>query len=241
MKKCFRCQRKLPDDRFSRNSSKGDGLQPDCKDCVAKHRKRYEPLADAATKICSRCSETKPINQYRVDRSKKDGHVSACKPCLGVSNPRAGSKVNMSFTSVEKQCSRCMRTLAHSMFHKSSRHSTGLAHICKACAKEKIRLWARQNPDKKRYNHQAYRARARSAVTPPINDFSDISCFFGGRCMHPGCEATEKLTLDHVLPLSMGGKHCNTNFQILCRSHNSSKGARMADYRSGRVLVAIIR
>jgi len=43
-------------------------------------------------------------------------------------------------------------------------------------------------------------------------------------CVH--CWTRDNLTFDHVTPTSKGGKTEYDNFQILCRSCNSSKGAR---------------
>jgi len=46
----------------------------------------------------------------------------------------------------------------------------------------------------------------------------------GFRCI--GCGATDDLTLDHIYPWSLGGKDTVENLRLLCRSCNSSKGAR---------------
>jgi 5-methylcytosine-specific restriction protein A len=40
------------------------------------------------------------------------------------------------------------------------------------------------------------------------------------------CGATEDLTGDHIVPLRAGGRNVRSNVQVLCRTHNSSKGAR---------------
>ena len=40
------------------------------------------------------------------------------------------------------------------------------------------------------------------------------------------CVTTQDLTVDHILALSRGGTNHPANLQILCRSHNSQKGAR---------------
>lgn len=44
------------------------------------------------------------------------------------------------------------------------------------------------------------------------------------RCVE--CGATQDLTLDHIYPWSLGGKDTVDNLRLLCRSCNSSKGAR---------------
>ncbi len=46
------------------------------------------------------------------------------------------------------------------------------------------------------------------------------------------CEETKDLTIDHIFPLSAGGENDMSNFQILCRKCNSSKGTNSTDYRN---------
>lgn len=41
------------------------------------------------------------------------------------------------------------------------------------------------------------------------------------------CGATDDLTLDHIYPWSLGGPDTYANLRVLCRSCNSSKGARV--------------
>lgn len=40
------------------------------------------------------------------------------------------------------------------------------------------------------------------------------------------CGTTENIELDHVVPLSKGGRHTKSNVQPLCRSCNARKGAK---------------
>lgn len=47
------------------------------------------------------------------------------------------------------------------------------------------------------------------------------------RCTHPGCMAAENLTVDHKLPISVGGTDDVENLQFMCLSHNAAKGARI--------------
>lgn len=49
----------------------------------------------------------------------------------------------------------------------------------------------------------------------------------GYRCAR--CGAIEELTIDHILPLSKGGTDDLANLRILCKKHNSKKGARPPD------------
>ena len=45
-------------------------------------------------------------------------------------------------------------------------------------------------------------------------------------CAAPGCNETERLHVDHIIPLSKGGCDDLDNLQFLCGPHNSSKGDR---------------
>lgn len=38
------------------------------------------------------------------------------------------------------------------------------------------------------------------------------------------CESTDDLTIDHIIPMRMGGPHSIENLQVLCRSCNAKKG-----------------
>lgn len=45
------------------------------------------------------------------------------------------------------------------------------------------------------------------------------------------CGSNESLTVDHIVPVSRGGKNSLSNFQTLCRSCNSRKGTKYIDFR----------
>lgn len=51
----------------------------------------------------------------------------------------------------------------------------------------------------------------------------------GNKCLK--CGSTKRLTIDHILPLSLGGSNKQFNLQTLCRSCNQEKGIQTIDYR----------
>jgi 5-methylcytosine-specific restriction endonuclease McrA len=51
----------------------------------------------------------------------------------------------------------------------------------------------------------------------------------GGRCLRYG--AVEDLTVDHVIPLALGGSNTIDNIQPLCAACNNTKGCEVMDYR----------
>ncbi len=56
---------------------------------------------------------------------------------------------------------------------------------------------------------------------------------YGHRCL--ACGATEFLSADHIVPLSLGGSNHIGNIQPLCILCNCLKGATVRDYRSVEV------
>lgn len=53
----------------------------------------------------------------------------------------------------------------------------------------------------------------------------EIKNKFDNKCVGCGISEEEvKLTIDHIIPLSKGGRHHQDNIQPLCRSCNSRKG-----------------
>ena len=54
-----------------------------------------------------------------------------------------------------------------------------------------------------------------------LQNWIDIKNKFNNRCVI--CKEEKKLTIDHIMPLSKGGRHCIKNIQPLCHSCNSRK------------------
>lgn len=105
--------------------------------------------------------------------------------------------------------------------------------------REYVRKWHTENPEKVRANNQARRARKKGnggKVSAEewqwLKEFYDYSCL---RCGRREPEIT--LTLDHVLPLALGGKNIIGNAQPLCGSCNSSKKDKYVDYRKTERLI----
>ena len=45
------------------------------------------------------------------------------------------------------------------------------------------------------------------------------------------CGKRKNLTLDHIVPSSLGGRNAFTNMQVLCRECNHEKDNEIVDYR----------
>lgn len=72
----------------------------------------------------------------------------------------------------------------------------------------------------KHYEHGAWLRRPFLAF-----DRAEVLERDGGACRR--CGATDHLSIDHVIPVALGGPERPENYQVLCRACNSSKGARV--------------
>lgn len=90
--------------------------------------------------------------------------------------------------------------------------------------------WSAAHPEVKKASKQNRRARERSAEGSFTGqEFLDLCQMYGNRCLC--CGEYEKLTADHVVPISKGGSNFIENIQPLCNPCNKRKSARVVDYR----------
>lgn len=105
------------------------------------------------------------------------------------------------------------------------------------------KAWRDTNPEAVKANSKAYRESHRDyraahnakrralkagvEISPFTGkDWIDMKAAYGHRCVY--CGHKKRLTQDHVVPLSRGGKHDKTNIVPACQSCNSRKNARQA-------------
>jgi 5-methylcytosine-specific restriction endonuclease McrA len=155
----------------------------------------------------------------------------------------------------KKQCSRCKEWKSFSEFHKDKRRKNGVGSQCAKCrnqndvgsnerskrwywkhldlAHKKIRSWrlGHQEYYRQRYrNREALERGATGKVT--ADQWAALKKKYSYTCLR--CKRKEpeiKLTIDHVLPLVLGGTNLIENIQPLCSSCNSIKHAKHIDYR----------
>lgn len=86
-----------------------------------------------------------------------------------------------------------------------------LRHVPAARGCKPIELWRLERDD--------YRKKIPQWVRDTVFERDEFRCV--------DCAATDDLTLDHIYPWSLGGPDTVENLRVLCRSCNSSKGARI--------------
>lgn len=94
-------------------------------------------------------------------------------------------------------------------------------------ARAKVKRWKEANPGRvsqTRYKRRAALAEAENSLT--TEQWRSILAAYRYRCAY--CGRKGKLTMDHVVPVILGGPHTATNIVPACQRCNSSKGARPA-------------
>ena len=68
-----------------------------------------------------------------------------------------------------------------------------------------------------------------------LEEWLALAEHYGHRCLR--CGSPGRITVDHVIPLSLGGANTIDNIQPLCEPCNSRKADTIADYRPSRIRV----
>lgn len=88
----------------------------------------------------------------------------------------------------------------------------------------------KRTPDTfKRAAHKRRATKMKSGGSYTAEEWKSLVGSYGGKCLR--CGSTENITVDHVIPISRGGKNTIDNLQPLCRHCNAVKGTKTHDYR----------
>lgn len=207
-----------------------------------------------AQKKCNKCKTVKPCFEFYKNKGHKDGFSSLCKTCVDTSN-RSWENENPEKTrsyirkwrdshkeeeierikKYKKDHKEKVRASARKYTNKNSEKINSRSReYYKEHAKEKSdkeKTYRANNPGKNTEywnNRRARKIGNGGSVTE--KEWHDLKNKYSHTCLC--CKKTDvKLTMDHVIPLCLGGKHIIENIQPLCGSCNSSKHTKTTDYR----------
>lgn len=75
----------------------------------------------------------------------------------------------------------------------------------------------------KSLNRHRQRSKVPGTFRVTVEDWMEILRAFNNKCAY--CGNSGQMTIDHVLPLSRGGRHCIANLVPACKRCNHSKGS----------------
>jgi 5-methylcytosine-specific restriction endonuclease McrA len=177
------------------------------------------------TRFCKKCGKSKPLNEFSKNKTKPDGLQSNCKSC------NMAMCLDWEKRNPDKKSAKDKRYLqAHPDKRRAKRHRHYLKYAEKII--KRVVQWYTDHPEKQEAKNRNRHIKTRGgAGKVSAAEWEMILRRFENKCVIPGCERTD-LTVDHIVPLALGGTHTVDNIQPMCRHHNCSKGARAIDYRS---------
>lgn len=190
---------------FNRNRARTDGVDSTCRECRAEYRKLHaERYAKRDAKNYQENREAR-LTASRLRHAKNRDHNNRVKSEYYANNKDKFKKYNKEYREKNKE------KLLGSGRARSKLHYD-------------------RNPE-----YYAHKKRARSQKIGVIDEllpgeWKAMVEECGNRCIVPGC-GVSPVTMDHVVPLSKGGRHHISNLQPLCSYHNGSKGTKVLDWR----------
>lgn len=224
-KTCSTCHlSKDPADFYSNKRTK-DGLCSCCKSCtklLVARWKQNNPEKARAKMIRYKEENKESLHRKRLERYAK--------------NPDRFRTYSREYFAANRETMRLKSAEYHAKnrekdreYNKKNREKYRLRERLKRKqnpepSRQRLRAWRQANPDK--HSAQVERRRARR-LSAPINDFTpaqwrEMKNAYQNDCVYCG-KKTQRLTQDHITPLSKGGSHTASNIVPACKSCNSQK------------------
>jgi 5-methylcytosine-specific restriction endonuclease McrA len=193
-------------------------------------------------KRCSKCKEVKPLTEFSKRTDRKNQYHASCRACHRIvsRNWKTNNKEKIRENRKEyrathpglyekyKDTIRKWKLLNREKLNEFARQ-----HTAKNPERRKeINLkWLLKNPEKvTEYNHRRLAKKTGNGGRITAKEWKELCDKYGNKCLC--CKRSDlKLTLDHVMPLALGGKNVVENAQPLCQTCNSKKHAKHIDYR----------
>lgn len=218
-KTCTRCKQAKPTDQFAIDKRLKNGRVSRCKACVVElHRERRK--ADPEFRAYG--------YRYQQERRQRDPEYN--ERWLAYKRRKSQEWKEQHPEDTQKRAQR-----------NAQRRSTDPALRAKYTDYERTRRQERQRADPAFHEHLMdlakrgwHKRRARLAASGGSytrSEWRRLCDYYDHRCVCCG-KQLQRLTVDHVIPLSKGGRNTISNLQPLCRSCNSKKHDKAIDYRT---------
>jgi 5-methylcytosine-specific restriction endonuclease McrA len=230
VKRCSKCGEDKPLDAFVRDKRRTDGRGTWCKPCATAYaRQKYNSDLDKsrAQKRAYVAANREELNAKAAERLRqwrKDNPELARQKATEKSQKFREANPDYHRGWYERNIEREQK--------RSRQVMANLRRDRPELEREWKRRYREKNAEvvKEREREKTYARRARQPNSPELArlmaDLVKQACVY--------CGSVENITIDHIVPLSRGGKHEASNLAPACFSCNSSKCNRLLSEWSGR-------
>lgn len=236
MKTCTRCGESKPLEDFNKNSRTKDGLTPHCKSCRKAHREATKEQLSQKDRENYQKNREERLEYARKYRHAHKAEIAEWKKSYRIQNreklatkDRKYRLANLSkilhlrrvkYASNPEKYLAQAREWSNNNVEKANETKRKWAVLNPGKASAAGKKWRDNNPDKRADMKLRRRARiAQNAVYEVSEEF--LARLYSSPCV--ACGETQNITADHIIPVSRGGEHSESNLQPLCGSCNSSK------------------
>jgi len=174
------------------------------------------------TKICSKCKKEKLLNNFFKDKNCIDNHEYQCKSCRKKSR-------KLYLCNYYRKNKDIIKNNSKLNYKKNKKHYLEIIKIYRIKNKEKIAIRNKKyNKTWKQKNKQKcalYVATRRAKITNSQSEKTDINKIkkFYTLAYKLSIEKNIKYVVDHIKPISKGGKHHHNNLQVITGKDNLKK------------------
>lgn len=236
---CSTCHIPKKPTAFVKRKRSRTGYYRQCKECInardrgrereaQRRRRAANPGVEAARKRQAR------IANLEATRAKDRAAYHAnrlARRLSGNASYHRHQERNVARAAIYREINRealCLKARAYAVKHRQKRLAQRRAYYhdnTAQCLARRV-LWAQQHPDAEKARQARWRARKRGASVSTLTtqQWREILAAYDHRCVYCS-RKMQRLTQDHLLPLSKGGEHTVHNVVPACRSCNSRKKA----------------
>lgn len=176
-------------------------------------------------KTCTRCAKTLPLSEFRRVPRLSGGVDIYCRLCRREIG-REWSKNNHEkelerYRKYREKNREVVREKAREMMRRRRDKNREIEN-------QKLREYRKSNPEKAAAWEEKKKAKRRGALEADVvtrAQWEKIKAKFNHCCAYR-LRQTKRLEKDHVVPLSRGGSHTESNIVPACKSCNCSKNAK---------------
>lgn len=191
-------------------------------------------------KTCTQCKVAKSIDEFPPDRRNPNGKQGKCRECRAANQRAYAQRYPDRKRESDKRYRQKhpegvkarKRAYATSNRERLNDLSAEWRKTNRDRRNEIVRAYRARHPESYRVTHQRYQARKWAAEGSCTRaEWEAILERYAPNGCCPACGQQVALTMDHVIPLSLGGTNDISNLQPLCNRCNAVKGQKIVDFR----------